>query len=67
MKLVRRLQLRLARLTWTRSCEPILAKVPIVKLEDTDSNLFMDISFNKCNGVSAVSFVKKYLVVYPEM
>ena len=33
-----------------------MAKVPIVKLEDTESNLFMDISFNKCNGVAAVSF-----------
>ena len=44
-----------------------MAKVPIVKLEDTESNLFMDISFNKCNGVAAVSFVQKYLLIYPEM
>ncbi len=67
MKMVRKMQARLARLSWTRSCEPILAKVPIVKLEDTDSNLFMDISFNKSNGVAAVNFIKKFMVIYPEM
>ena len=67
MKFVRKLQSRLARLSWTRSCEPIIAKVPIVKLEDTVSNLYMDISFNKSNGVAAVSFIKKYMTIYPEM
>lgn len=47
LKLVKTLQNKLSKLAWTRSCESIGAKVPIVKLEDTVSGLFMDISFNK--------------------
>lgn len=47
LKLVKTLQNKLSKLPWTRSCESIGARVPIVKLEDTVSGLFMDISFNK--------------------
>jgi non-canonical poly(A) RNA polymerase PAPD5/7 len=38
-----------------------------VKLEDKESSLFVDISFNRGNGVAALSFIKKYLLIYPEL
>lgn len=38
-----------------------------MKLEDTESNLFMDISFNKTNGVAAVYFIKKFMTKFPEL
>ena len=55
------------KISWIKSCQQIGAKVPIVKLEDEESGLFVDISFSKSNGVAALSFIKKYLVLYPEL
>lgn len=41
--------------------------MPIVKLQDGDTKLFADISFSKVNGVAALSFIKKFLILYPEI
>jgi non-canonical poly(A) RNA polymerase PAPD5/7 len=41
--------------------------VPIVKLEDKETELFVDVSFGRANGVSALSFIKKFLLLYPEL
>lgn len=67
LKNAKRLYKLISKMSWVKSCECIGAKVPIVKLEDRDTGLFMDVSFSKANGVAALSFIKKYLILYPEL
>ena len=65
--LMKTLAFKLNRLKWTRSCEYVKARVPIVKLEDIKSGLFMDICFNKCGGVVSLGIMKKYMKIYPQL
>ena len=67
LKNAQRLSKYIGRISWIKSSEWIGAKVPIVKLQDSETKLFTDISFSKVNGVSALSFIKKYLLLYPEI
>lgn len=66
-KNARKLHKLINKISWVKSCECIGAKVPIVKLEDKEAGLFVDISFSRANGVAALSFIKKYLILYPEL
>lgn len=43
------------------------AKVPIIKLQDKQSNINVDISFNRTNGVYCVKLMKILLKKYPEL
>jgi len=50
------------------SIEPLKhARVPIIKLTDKESNLHVDLSFNRENGVYCVKLVKILLRKYPEL
>lgn len=66
-KNAKKLHKLMSQISWVKFCECIGAKVPIVKLEDKETALFMDISFSRANGVAALSFIKKYLILYPEL
>ena len=51
-----------------KSIEPLKnAKVPIIKLQDKASNINVDISFNRTNGIYCVKLVKHLLKKYPEL
>jgi DNA polymerase sigma len=51
-----------------KSIAPIKhAKVPIIKLADKETEINVDISFNRTNGVYCVKLVKHLLVKYPEL
>lgn len=43
------------------------AKVPIIKLQDKETLINVDISFNRTNGVYCVKLVKYLLLTYPEL
>lgn len=50
------------------SIEPIKhAKVPIIKLQDKETNINVDLSFNRENGIYCVQLVKQLLKKYPEL
>ena len=57
----------MSRISWIKSAEWIGARVPLVRLQDSKTKLFVDISFSRTNGVSAIKFIKKYLILYPEL
>lgn len=42
------------------------AKVPILKMKDRKTGIYLDISFNLENGLQGISVVKEYLDRYPE-
>ena len=42
------------------------AKVPILKMRDRKTGIYLDISFNLENGLQGISVVKEYLERYPE-
>jgi len=43
------------------------AKVPIIKLQDKETGINADISFNRTNGVYCVKLVRQLLAKYPEL
>lgn len=45
----------------------IKAKVPLVKIVASDSNVQCDISFNRANGPGNVPVIKKYIAMYPAL
>ncbi|CAI2371144.1 unnamed protein product [Moneuplotes crassus] len=67
LKNARKLHRMISSISWVTSCECIPAKVPLVKLTDKESRLSVDISFSRGNGVAALSFIKKYQLIYPEL
>ena len=51
-----------------KSIDPLKhAKVPIIKLQDRESNVNVDISFNRTNGIYCVKLVKHLMKKYPEL
>jgi non-canonical poly(A) RNA polymerase PAPD5/7 len=51
-----------------KSIDPLKhAKVPIIKLQDRESGVNVDISFNRTNGIYCVKLVKHLLKKYPEL
>ncbi|OMJ71660.1 hypothetical protein SteCoe_30056 [Stentor coeruleus] len=44
----------------------LTAKVPILKMKDRKTGIYLDISFNLDNGLQGISVVKEYLEKYPE-
>ena len=51
-----------------KSIDPLKhAKVPIIKLQDKESGMNVDISFNRTNGNYCVKLVKHLLKKYPEL
>jgi DNA polymerase sigma len=42
-------------------------KVPLIKLQDKNTNIQVDISFNRTNGIYCVKLVKFLLKKYPEL
>lgn len=51
-----------------KSIEPLKhAKVPIIKMQDRESLINLDISFNRTNGVYCVKLMKHLLKKYPEL
>lgn len=48
--------------------EPITtSKVPIIKMEDKETKVHVDISFNRTNGIYCVKLVLKLIQKYPEL
>jgi non-canonical poly(A) RNA polymerase PAPD5/7 len=41
--------------------------VPIVKLEDVETGLFMDISFNAVEGLHTIKLIQKFQIEFPEL
>ena len=51
-----------------KSIEPLkYTKVPLIKLQDKSSNINVDISFNRTNGIHCVKLVKFLQQKYPEL
>ena len=51
-----------------KSIDPLKhAKVPIIKLQDRETSVNVDISFNRTNGIYCVKLVKHLLKKYPEL
>ena len=51
-----------------KSLEPLkFTKVPLIKLQDKLTNINVDISFNRTNGVYCVKLVKFLQKKYPEL
>jgi non-canonical poly(A) RNA polymerase PAPD5/7 len=44
----------------------LTAKVPILKMKDRKTGIYLDISFNLDNGLQGIGVVKEYLERYPE-
>ena len=42
-------------------------KVPLIKLQDKQTNISVDISFNRTNGIYCVKLVKFLMKKYPEL
>ena len=50
------------------SIEPIKhAKVPIIKLQDKATQINVDLSFNRENGIFCVKLVRQLLIKFPEL
>lgn len=66
--MINRLTSELVRTNQCASIEPIKnAKVPIIKLQDKATQINVDISFNRENGVYCVKLVRQIMKKYPEM
>ena len=51
-----------------KSLEPLKhTKVPLIKLQDKETNIQLDISFNRTNGIYCVKLVKFLQKRYPEL
>ena len=51
-----------------KSIEPLKhTKVPLIKLQDKETNMQVDISFNRTNGIYCVKLVKFLQKKYPEL
>lgn len=51
-----------------KSIEPLKhTKVPLIKLQDKETNIQVDISFNRTNGIYCVKLVKFLQKKYPEL
>ena len=51
-----------------KSIDPLInVKIPIIKLQDKETSIQVDISFNRTNGIYCVKLVKHLLYKYPEL
>ena len=68
LSMINKLQNRLLKEGICKSIEPLKhTKVPIIKLTDKLSNINVDISFNRTNGIYCVKLVKFLMKKYPEL
>lgn len=66
--MINRISNELARSGICSSIEPIKnAKVPIIKLQDKQTGINADLSFNRENGIYCVKLVKQLMKKYPEL
>jgi non-canonical poly(A) RNA polymerase PAPD5/7 len=68
LSMINRVSNELARAGICSSIEPIKnAKVPIIKLQDKETGINVDLSFNRENGIYCVKLVKQLMKKYPEL
>jgi DNA polymerase sigma len=68
LKMIKEISSELVKKGIPSMIEPITtSKVPIIKLEDKETQVKVDISFNRTNGIYCVKLVLKLLQKYPEL